>query len=207
MHFFFLEVLCLFACVFLKIGSSYAASWIKVGISSESYSCECRGPTHPIPTSSEPSHVVPTHHPSPCIQEWPWPWGPSFLGFPVGFGHSIIHIFCHLPLPYNVASLFRLLLWLIAIISSCEVYYSMGQRWLYPAVQWYVGFFFLAFRNLLLSLMNMGSCGLGFQNQWWAQKRYCCLGPTYFVLSGLRWSSAAVCDVTRASVSSCLFSF
>lgn len=109
------------------------------------------------------------------------------------FGHSFIHIFCHLSLPYNVASLFRLLLWLTAIISSCEVYYSMGQRWLYPAVQWYMGFF-LAFRTLLLSLMHMGF-------------PECCLSPMCFVLSGLRWSSVAVCDITRTSMSSCLFSF
>lgn len=84
-HFFFLKFYVYLLVFFLKTGSGYTASWIKVGVSSEFYSCECRGPTHPIPTSSEPSHVVPIHHPSPCIQEWPWPWGPSFLGSPVGF--------------------------------------------------------------------------------------------------------------------------
>lgn len=200
-HFFFLEVLCLFACVFfedrvwlyslLNQGGRFLRVlflWVQGADPSNPYflwAFTCCSHTSPIPLHTRVAMTLRAFLPG--------------LSCRICFGHSFIHIFCHLPLPYNVASLFRLRLWLTAIISSCEVYYAMGQRWLYPAVQWYVGFF-LAFRNLLLSLMHMGFL-------WWAQKRYCCLDPTCFMLSGLWWSSAAACDVTRASVSSCLFSF
>lgn len=118
MHIFFLEVLCLFACVFfedrvclyslLNQGGRFLRVlflWVQRANPSNPYflwAFTCCSHTSPIPLHTRVGMTLRAFLPG--------------LSCRICFGHSFIHIFCHLPLPYSVASLFRLRLWRTGII-------------------------------------------------------------------------------------------